>query len=637
MMKRNPLLLTLPLLLLSCSTNSGIPVQSGGAIPFPEEGQTPDGPVAKLPKKTRTFYQLLVYSFADGNGDGIGDFKGIIDHLDYLQGLGVGGLWLSPVLDAYSYHAYDVLDYYKINPRYEVTVSGVKYDLSKLLEECHSRDMMVLMDLVLNHTHSDNVWRQEHPNWYRGPDAFGGTMKDLDYDNPQVRTAVKDVGKYWIGQGVDGFRLDAAKWIFNQGGVFDGADDEKNYAWWKEFYEACQTVNPNVYMVGEVLVENNIPEDRMYYQTMMDSNFNFEMRDHVIRALNGDAASYVDHIADFQSTIRGYNPKGIEASCLSNHDIGRFNQHYSLSAKKQALAGALNILAPGDSYVYYGEELGMTGTSDGWADMAYRTPMPFASGRTNPNDYLYASAPSRRMTTSTLTSKTADEDKASKSSLYQVFAKAIKTKNASMALYEGTVAWKEAQGALGSFCMQSGDDKETVFFNASDSAMKVTLSDAVILLGQTAYDGYCAYQDQTLYLAPYGVAVLGGSAKATKIDVDGTTSAGPQEITPDAKGTVVNEEKSGNLTLHFKSDRVSGTVNCYAWVGETRYLGDWPGSAMTLRDGWYTITLPHGASNVIFNAANWQTEDLHRNNPGEYWFVGDDGNSGNWYTQNPRP
>lgn len=141
-MKHNakPLILALSgLLLASCGGQpvptpfiSASPVPSGStatgpssysdtslsSLPETSDSSSEPAPISGLGAKQRTFYQLLVYSFADGDGDGVGDFKGIVDHLDYLVKLGVGGLWLSPVLDCDSYHAYDVKDYYKINPTY---------------------------------------------------------------------------------------------------------------------------------------------------------------------------------------------------------------------------------------------------------------------------------------------------------------------------------------------------------------------------------------------------------------------------------------------------------------------------------------------------------------------------------------
>ena len=327
-MKNKSIFLPLSVLaLLSCSTGSAASsakedLSTGEQMSHAsvEKTEFQDVNIKSLPTKERTFYQLLVYSFADGNDDGIGDFKGIIDHLDYLVDLGIGGIWLSPILKAKSYHGYDVIDYYAINPDYEVTVGNAKYDLANLLDACHQKGIKVLMDMVLNHSSESCAWVKEHPNWYKIPDAFPGAMKDFDYDNSELRNEIKNVGEYWMGKGVDGFRLDAAKWIYNYGDVYSDADDEKNYVWWNEFYKACQGVNPDVYMVNEVLVDNNLKDDRAYYKTGMDSDLNFELRAYVNKAINGTPSSYISHLVEFQDEIRDYNANGIEAGSLSLHD-----------------------------------------------------------------------------------------------------------------------------------------------------------------------------------------------------------------------------------------------------------------------------------------------------------------------------
>ena len=608
-----------------------------------------DVPVSDLPAKQRTFYQLLVYSFADGNGDGIGDFKGIIDNLDYLEKLGVGGIWLSPICKAASYHAYDTIDYYAVNPSYEVTVNGVKYDLAKLLEACHAKGIKVLMDMVLNHSHNTCAWVSQHSDWYKGPDAFGGTMKDFNYDNTALRTEIKNVGKYWLNKGVDGYRLDAAKWIYNYGGVYDGADDAKNFVWWKEFYDACKAVKSDVYMVAEVLVENDIREDRLYAKTQMDSNFNFELRDAVKRAIGGNPSAYVSHLVDYQTEIRNNYSGAIEAACLSNHDIGRFNQINSLTPEKQALAGMMNVLAPGDSYVYYGDELGLTGTTEnGYDDMAYRTAMPMATGRTNSVNYFAGFHGNGKSTTRTISGQTAQTDIANSSSLAVDYADAIKAKNRAKTLYNGKVRANPTSfdGQLGSFITSYGNDSDTVIFNTSGTAKLVSMAAGnKTLIGESAYGNHhSGLVDGNLYLAPYSCAVFSGAVEFTaSVNLDGsqTSSAASSKPmpTPDDFGTRVTTEKSGNLTLHFANVLGWNTVNAYAWVDQKTYLGSWPGQSITNDgDGWYTVRISQGATNIIFNDGNSQTVDLFRNKEGEYWFVPEAGGSkptGNWYATKP--
>ncbi|HZS14775.1 MAG TPA: alpha-amylase family glycosyl hydrolase, partial [Candidatus Dormibacteraeota bacterium] len=201
------------------------------------------------------FYELLVRGFADGNGDGVGDFPGLISKLDYLQWLGVDCIWLlpfnrSPQRDG----GYDVSDYYSVQPEY-----GTVEDVRELLLRAHDRGMRVIMDLVVNHTSDQHPWFQEarsspdnpRRDWYvwsdtvnRYTDAriifldtetsnwtwddtagayffhrFFSHQPDLNYDNPEVRGAMLDVVRFWLDLGMDGFRLDAVPYLYARDGT----------------------------------------------------------------------------------------------------------------------------------------------------------------------------------------------------------------------------------------------------------------------------------------------------------------------------------------------------------------------------------------------------------------------------------
>jgi len=202
--------------------------------------------------KHSVFYELLVRGFADGNGDGIGDFPGLISRLDYLQWLGVDCIWLlpfnkSPQRDG----GYDVSDYYEVQEEY-----GTVDDVARLLHEAHARGMRVIMDMVMNHTSDQHPWFQEarssptspRRDWYvwsdtvnRYTDAriifidtetsnwtwddtagayywhrFFSHQPDLNYDNPEVRQAMLDVVRFWLNLGMDGFRLDAVPYLYER-------------------------------------------------------------------------------------------------------------------------------------------------------------------------------------------------------------------------------------------------------------------------------------------------------------------------------------------------------------------------------------------------------------------------------------
>ena len=194
------------------------------------------------------FYEIFVRSFYDSDGDGIGDLRGIIEKLDYLNDgnpnttndLGVTGLWLMPIFPSPSYHGYDVTDYRDINPDY-----GTMADFRALVEAAHARGIKVIIDFVGNHTSDQHPWFQSSAantakrDWYlwntfkpdyRGPwgqevwhernnnyyyGIFWGGMPDLNYNTPAVTNEIKDIVRYWYNDiGVDGFRIDAVKhWI----------------------------------------------------------------------------------------------------------------------------------------------------------------------------------------------------------------------------------------------------------------------------------------------------------------------------------------------------------------------------------------------------------------------------------------
>ncbi len=206
--------------------------------------------------QTAVFYQIYPRSFADGNGDGIGDFKGMIDKLDYLQDLGVDALWLSPHFPSPLYDCgYDVSDYTGVAPEY-----GTLEDFKRFLEGAHRRGLRVILDMVLNHTSHEHAWFKESSSskdnpkrdWYiwrdgkgNGPpnnwnSSFGGSaweydartkqyyyhyflkeQPDLNWRNPDVKKAMFDAVRFWLDLGVDGYRLDAIGTIFEDPNLTD--------------------------------------------------------------------------------------------------------------------------------------------------------------------------------------------------------------------------------------------------------------------------------------------------------------------------------------------------------------------------------------------------------------------------------
>ena len=532
-MKMIPLLATLSLV-TSCGTESetttGTATASKDTVISPLSTKDSDATASYQPVypddvDKSTYYQLLVYSFADGNGDGIGDFKGIVDKLDYLADLGIGGIWLSPINTCRSYHAYDVIDYESINPSYEVTVGGVRYDLDKLLEECHKRDIKVLMDMVLNHTSRSHKWYREHPSWYSGEDAFSGDMADLDYDNTEVRTAVKNVCQSYLRRGVDGFRLDAALWIYNKGQAGRGThDDVKNIAWWKEFASFMKSVKSDAYIIGEVL-DDNTSYARAYQEAI--ETFDFERTRNLYSCIAEDKAyQYASYVEDYKSYITSKRSDALGAGVISNHDIGRFtcshsaNSFGSYAVTSEAdikYALALQILSPGNSFLYYGDELGLQASCpSGYTDMSFRTPMPFGSERTDSVKYFGGFHGTGVTSSTTFDGSSIESMQADASSIYNVAKSAIRFKNENpMFTYNWSVRQIKTQdssvGALEIYDGKGNGDYG-MFFNSSDT-------EAVL---------DCIYPDPDCY--PFDVIASFGN---------GVGSVSKQKLTVPSKSVVI--------------------------------------------------------------------------------------------------
>lgn len=361
----------------------------------------------------RTFYEIFVYSFCDSNGDGIGDLQGVISKLDYLQELGINGIWFMPIHPSQSYHKYDVRDYYDIDPVY-----GTLEDFDTLMAECQARDIHVITDLVLNHTGNDHEWfrtactylsqlptgaeavaadcpyldyyyffRESGPGRHQVPGApgwyyegmFSPHMPDLNLGNPQVREEIKAIMQFWIDRGVAGFRLDAAK-EFYSGSIKSNVEV---LAW---IQETATSLKPDCYLVAEVW--ENFGTIKMYYESGITSIFNFAFGNsngkiaQVLRAAGtpGTVATYATALETADTGYGESNPNYIDAPFLSNHDVGRIAGFVNRDENKVKLAGAMNIFMSGSCFIYYGEELGMLGSGN---DPSKRAPMVWNEARDN--------------------------------------------------------------------------------------------------------------------------------------------------------------------------------------------------------------------------------------------------------------
>ena len=370
-------------------------------------------------------YQVLVYSFADSDGDGYGDIKGLTNALNYLNDgnpfggndLGISAIWLSPINSASSYHGYDVKDYKAIDPRL-----GTMEDFEHLVANAHSRGIKIILDMVFNHTSREHPWfldamrsasspyvayyrtKQPGPQYgsggmgrfyrYTRPDgsvfeyfsAFWEGMPDLNLDNTDVVNELKDILAFWIGKGVDGFRFDAAKHAFDPNEMPAGTPTlALNKSFWNDLRRYCRRIKPDVMFIGEVLTESSA--EIAAYASVFDGLFDFPAARLTIDAVNriGPGAfpnSYLNNYRQYQR-IPSFQPLPL----LTNHDQDRAmstllsglglnatagaepesgDNQATLAAKalaltKAKLAAAISQTLPGLPFVYYGEELGMTG------------------------------------------------------------------------------------------------------------------------------------------------------------------------------------------------------------------------------------------------------------------------------------
>jgi alpha-amylase len=353
------------------------------------------------------FYEIFVRSFFDSNGDGIGDFKGLTSKLDYLNDgdptstddLGITGIWLMPIFPSPSYHGYDVTDYFGINPQY-----GTMDDFKNFLAEAHKRNIHVIIDLVLNHTSDQHPWFQQavaNPNspyrsWYiwsetnpgyRGPwdetvwhpsptgyyyGIFVSTMPDLNYENPAVTQEMEKVVRFWLEDiGVDGFRLDAAKHL-----IEDGAKQQNTTAthqWYTAFRPLYKAINPQAMTVGEINGDDLLNLATYLNGDQLDLAFDFGLARAFINSITQRAA--ISTTSQLQYAEK-FLPPNQYATFLTNHDQVRLLSQLAGNVDRAKVAASLLLTAPGVPFVYYGEEIGMQGTKP---DELIRRPMQWTT------------------------------------------------------------------------------------------------------------------------------------------------------------------------------------------------------------------------------------------------------------------
>lgn len=373
-------------------------------------------------------YQIYPRSFQDSNGDGIGDVRGIIQRLDYLQELGVHALWLSPFYPSPMVDfGYDIADYCNIDPLF-----GTLDDFKELIRQAEQRSMKVIIDLVPNHTSNEHPWFQESrqsrsnpkANWYiwkdPAPDSdpdnpvppnnwldaltgqsawewvperkqfylhsFHKGQPDLNWPNRDVRAAIKDVMRFWLKLGVDGFRVDAVYWMakdpfFRNDPLnphYDPQEDKRYYmlqhtnsSGWPAVYaylaemagvlHEAAFASKDRFMVTEAYPkdEDAVASYMAFYEGIdpeVAAPFNFQGL-----VLPWRAPLWRRFLRTFHHSLQALSPQCVASYAFGNHDQSRTVTR--LGEKAARSAALLQFTLPGMVFVYYGEEIGMRDVS----------------------------------------------------------------------------------------------------------------------------------------------------------------------------------------------------------------------------------------------------------------------------------
>ena len=372
--------------------------------------------------QTAVFYQIYPRSFADGNGDGIGDFKGIIQKLDHLSDLGVEAIWLSPHFPSPNWDCgYDISDYTNVAPEY-----GTLEDFKSFLAEAHKRDMRVILDLVLNHTSDEHpwflesrssrdnpksdwyVWADTPPNnwqscfdgdaWTYAPERdqyyyhyFMKQQPDLNWHNPDVKKAMWDAARFWLDLGVDGYRLDAIGTIYEDPKLAPHkvpmdlaelrraselaqtpAEKRKMERYWHEMFKH-QWGGAGLHALMKELraILDEYDRDRMLvgedddirYMGNGDDELHLVFNFPLMRTERITPSHIRLNQKERLTQLEALPIKGWQCNTLGNHDTSRIHTHYADKEHDADLArlhAALVLTLKGTPFLYNGEEIGMT-------------------------------------------------------------------------------------------------------------------------------------------------------------------------------------------------------------------------------------------------------------------------------------
>ncbi|WP_088013007.1 glycoside hydrolase family 13 protein [Gottfriedia acidiceleris] len=336
--------------------------------------------------KETVWYQIFPERFANGdssiNPEGVlaweseepspnnffgGDFEGVIQHLDHLVELGISGIYFTPIFKAYSNHKYDTIDYMEIDTQF-----GTKETFKRLVDECHKRNIKVMLDAVFNHSGYffapfqdvlKNQDKSEYKDWFHLKEfpvvtdpmpnydafAFVPSMPKLNTEYPEVKSYLIEVGKYWTKEfKIDGWRLDVA--------------NEVDHAFWREFRKEIKAINPELYILGEIW-HDSMP---WLLGDQFDAVMNYPFTNGALDFFAKDKISAEKFTNIISEVLHSYpqNINEVAFNLLGSHDTPRVLTVCNENLDKLKLLYTFQLSFPGAACIYYGDEIGMTGKQD---------------------------------------------------------------------------------------------------------------------------------------------------------------------------------------------------------------------------------------------------------------------------------
>ena len=462
------------------------------------------------------FMEIFVRSYKDGNGDGIGDLKGLTQSLDHLKDLGIKGIWLMPITtSADKDHGYATTNFRDIDPDY-----GSLADFDELIKQAHARGIGVIMDYVLNHSAKEHPyfedslknpqspyrawfeWRQEKPQgwdiWGKEPwvvtskgsylATFGPHMPDFNMRNPDVVKYHEESLKFWLDRGIDGFRLDAVPHLI-ENNAKDWNDQPESRKLTGHFTRLIKSY-PNRYVVCEATAEPKV----YAREEICGGAFAFGLENQIAKAAQGETEAILK-VAQYYTQA----PHSL-ASFASNHDqfagkrlwdqVNGNELHYKLAA-------ATYLLLPGTPFIYYGEEIGMAGAKGLSDDPFIRGPY---SWQANEETAGFTTGKPYRAISGNNSTHHVQVQKATSNSLWSFYKELLALRNSRQSLAKGSYEFAKAQGQTLSYQRKAGSEHSVVVINYGLQPMQIEL------------DGITSPSKLSAVYASTGIASLKGNA-----------------------------------------------------------------------------------------------------------------------------